>query len=126
VIVVEVEVDCRSIEGRRDPDEQTANDPVWCLKIVVKSFDRVLVGSLVPSSYVKDVEMPTDDLWVTARIAESLMLHPDITDAVSSRLRQLLDGQFRERQLTQAELATVAKALIREMDPAPSHIEAKQ
>ncbi len=70
--------------------------------------------------------MPTDDLWITARITQSHKLYPSVTEAVSTRLQQLLKGQLSERQLTQAELGAVAKALIDDMAPASPKAEPKQ
>ncbi len=62
--------------------------------------------------------MPTDDLWLTARIADTRKRHSLVTDAVSARIEELLKGQFSERQLTQVQLGDVAKALIGDMAPA--------
>lgn len=68
----------------------------------------------------------TDELWITAKISQSRKPYPSVTEAVSTRLHTLLKGQLSERSLTQAELGTVAKALIDDMTPALQKTEAKE
>jgi hypothetical protein len=43
-----------------------------------------------------------------------------LTECVTNRLEDLLRGPLIERQLTKAELATIAKELLAGMAPAPS------
>lgn len=70
--------------------------------------------------------MPTDNLWITARITDNRKRHPSVTEAVSTRLQELLKGQLSERQLTQVELGNVAIALIEGMAAASPKAEVKQ
>ena len=63
--------------------------------------------------------MSTDDSWITTRITEARKHHSEVTDAASARIEELLNGQLSERQLPQAELKTVAAALIADMAPVP-------
>jgi hypothetical protein len=72
------------------------------------------------------MRMPTDDLWITARITDACKRHPSVTEAVSARFQELVKGQLSERQLTQVELGSVAKALIEDMGPASPKAQAKQ
>jgi hypothetical protein len=60
-----------------------------------------------------------DNLWITTRITEARKQHPTVTDAVSSRIEGLLNGQLSERQLPQAELKSIATTLIEDMVPVP-------
>ena len=62
--------------------------------------------------------MLTDELWITARIAETRKNHPLVTEAASSRFCELLKGPLSGRQLTPGELESAAKALIKNMAPA--------
>jgi hypothetical protein len=70
--------------------------------------------------------MSNDDHWITTRITDALQRHPLVTEAVSARVDQLLTGQLSERQLPSTELASLAKALIEDMVPAPLAVDAKQ
>jgi hypothetical protein len=63
--------------------------------------------------------MLSNDPWITTRITEARKHHPLVTDAASDRIEELLNGQLSERQLPQAELKTVAAALIADMIPVP-------
>ena len=69
--------------------------------------------------------MPTDDQWITTRVAEAREKHPLVTEAVSARIAPLLNGELSEGPLPSARLAAVAKALISDMAPAPPKVEAK-
>jgi hypothetical protein len=65
--------------------------------------------------------------WVTARIAEARKRHASVTEAVATRMEELLSGELSERQLRPAELVHHAKALIVDMaTPAAPKAEAKQ
>lgn len=70
--------------------------------------------------------MSTDDLWIIARISESSMRQPLVTETVSTRMGELLKEQFSEGPLTYTELAHIAKDLIADMAPAPPKTEAEQ
>ena len=70
--------------------------------------------------------MSTDDDWITTRITEARTLHPLVTEAVSSRIAELLKGQLSEQQLSHVDLTSVAKALIANMVPAPPKTDAKR
>jgi hypothetical protein len=72
------------------------------------------------------VEMSTADLWITTRVTESCSRYPLVTEAVSARLKELLNGQLSERQLSPADLTSVAEALISDMVPATPTAEARQ
>ena len=63
--------------------------------------------------------MSGDDRWIITRISEARERHPLVTEAVSSRMVELLKGQLREQQLSRRALASVAKALIADMAAAP-------
>jgi hypothetical protein len=69
--------------------------------------------------------MPTDDLWITARISDAQASHPSVTDAVSARLHELLKGPFSEGHITQTDLRTVANTLLKGMVPSSPTAEAK-
>ena len=69
--------------------------------------------------------MSADDHWITTRIIEARKPHPLVTEAVSSRMAELLKGQLTEQQLSQKDLTSVARALIADMGPAPPKTDAK-
>jgi hypothetical protein len=58
--------------------------------------------------------------WIKARIAEAREHHASVTEAVSTRLDKLLNGQISERPLRPSELADIANDLIADMRPAAS------
>ena len=70
--------------------------------------------------------MPSDEDWITTRVAEAREHHPLVTEAVSARIAPLLDGELSQRLLPSTKLAALAKALIADMAPAPPKVEAKQ
>lgn len=70
--------------------------------------------------------MSNDVQWITARITEARKLHASVTEALSARIEQLLNGPLSERQLPSTELTIIAKALLADMVPAPPKGEAKQ
>ncbi len=70
--------------------------------------------------------MSNDVRWITARITEARKSHASVTEAVSSRMEELLNGQLSERQLPSTELTIIAKALLADMVPAAPKAEAKQ
>ncbi len=70
--------------------------------------------------------MPNDDQWVRTRVAEAREKHPLVTEAVSARIAPLLNCELSERPVSPARLTEVARALIADMAPAPTKVEAKQ
>ncbi len=70
--------------------------------------------------------MSSDVHWITALIIEAQKRNPPVTNAVSARLSGLLKGQLSERQLPSGELASLARALIADMVPAPPKVEGTQ
>lgn len=68
--------------------------------------------------------MSTDDHWIRTRITE-VRTRPLVTEAVSSRIAEVLKGQLSGQQLSQGDLTSLAKALIADMDPTPPKTEAK-
>ena len=69
--------------------------------------------------------MSNDDHWVTTRITEVKQFHPLVTEAVLAQIGQLLKGELSERQLPAAERKSVAGALLADMVPVPSNVEAR-
>jgi hypothetical protein len=69
--------------------------------------------------------MSNDVDWIPARIAEARKLHAPVTEAVSTRLEKLLNGQLSERQLRPKELTDLAKTLIADMVSSPK-VEANE
>ena len=70
--------------------------------------------------------MTNNDDWVTTRITEASKRHPLVTEAVSSRMVQLLNAQLSDRHLTPANLKSVAAELIEDMVPFPPKPEATE
>lgn len=64
--------------------------------------------------------------WITARTAEARKRHTAVTEPVSARIEELLNGLLSERQLSPTELTSVAKELIANMVPASPKAETKQ
>ena len=58
--------------------------------------------------------MSDETNWVTSQIEITRRIHP-MTDAISTRLAELLNGQLSERQLTNAEALTIAALLIQDI-----------
>ena len=58
--------------------------------------------------------MSDETNWVTAQIEITKRIHP-MTDAISTRLAELLNGQLSERQLTNAEALMIATLLIQDI-----------
>lgn len=67
-----------------------------------------------------------NDKWVTTQIDEARKSHANVTEAVAIRLKELLSGQFTERQLTSAELKNISMRLIEEMVPNAPETDGKQ
>ena len=72
------------------------------------------------------LRMSNEDSWVTTRITEASKRHPLVTEAVSSRMEQLLKAQLSDRHLTTANLKSVAAELIKYMAPVLSKPEAAE
>ena len=70
--------------------------------------------------------MSSDDHWASTLITEARKRHPLVTQAVSARIDQLLQGQLSERQLSSKEVESVAVALVADMVPVSSKAEAKE
>jgi hypothetical protein len=70
--------------------------------------------------------MAKDVDWIKKRVTEAQKRNESVTEAVSDRIEKLLSGDLSERLLSPARLATMAKALIEDMFPAPSVTETKQ
>ena len=70
--------------------------------------------------------MTNNDDWVTTRITEASKRHPLVTEAVSSRMVQLLNAQLSDRHLTTANLKSVAAELIEGMVPVSPKPEATE
>ena len=70
--------------------------------------------------------MSTDDHWIATRITEARTHHPSVTEAVTSRMGELLKGQLSEQQLSQKDLNSIATALIADMVPAQPETDMKQ
>jgi hypothetical protein len=72
---------------------------------------------------LKRIRMSDDVHWITVRVGEAQKLHTSVTEAVSTRVEELLKGQLSKRRLRQTELTTVAMLLIAEMVPSPPKAE---
>ena len=70
--------------------------------------------------------MSTDDHWITTRVTEARTRHPAVTEAISSRMAELLKGQLRKQQLTPNELTGIAKEFIAGMVPPSPKTDAKR
>lgn len=70
--------------------------------------------------------MSTDDHWIPTRITEARTQHSLVTEAVSSRMAEVLEGRFSEQRLAQKELAVLAKDLIAYMVPKPQKTDSKR
>jgi hypothetical protein len=70
--------------------------------------------------------MSNDDHWIRIRITEVRARHPLVTEAVSSRMAEVLEGRLGEQKLSQTELATLASALIADMVPEPPATDSRR
>jgi hypothetical protein len=59
----------------------------------------------------------TENPWITSRIAEARKQHPLVTNATSTRIEALLNGELSEGQLSKTALNGVAASLIADMTP---------
>ena len=66
---------------------------------------------------LKGASVADDARWIKDRITEARKVRSSLTEAASSGMEKLLNGQLSERQLSPAELARVAKALLAAMAP---------
>jgi hypothetical protein len=70
--------------------------------------------------------MTNDTSWITARIAEAVKQDNSLTGAVTSQMEALLNEILSEAPLPPTELSNIAKALIRDMVPAPSEANVRE
>ena len=70
--------------------------------------------------------MSNHDNWIRARISEARAIHQLVTQSVSDRMDELLNGQLSKRPLSKAELTSIAKELIEGMGPVSPKTEGKQ
>ncbi len=70
--------------------------------------------------------MSTDDSWITTRVAAARIRYPDVTDAASDSIAEMLNGELCERPLAATELAAAAATLIAGMEPPALKEEAAQ
>ena len=70
--------------------------------------------------------MSTDDHWIPTRITEARAQHPLVTEEVSLRIAEMLDGRRSEQQLSQMDLTRLARALIADMVPKPPKTDLKR
>ena len=82
--------------------------------------DGVSVMLGTPRAFQKSLRMSSDDHWASTLVTKARKRHPLVTQAVSARIDQLLQGQLSERQLPSTELKSVAGALIADMVPVSS------
>lgn len=73
------------------------------------------ITSVALRSLLRRMRMSDDALWITSRIAEARRRHVSVTNAVATRMEDLLKGQLSDGRLSSTELASVAKALIASM-----------
>jgi hypothetical protein len=59
--------------------------------------------------------MSTDDSWIITRVAEARASSSLVTEAVSTRVEELLTEKLTDHSLTQKELRDLAVALIADM-----------
>jgi hypothetical protein len=69
--------------------------------------------------------MSNNDNWIRARISEARAIYQLVTQSVSDRMDELLNGQLSKRPLSKAELTSIAKELIEGMGPVSAKTEGK-
>jgi hypothetical protein len=57
--------------------------------------------------------------WITTRVAKARKACPTVTEAVSTRVEELLRGELAERELSGAKLKSIAEALMADTVPQP-------
>ena len=68
--------------------------------------------------------MSQTQLWIDKRLGETRRGQPKVTDAVTSHIKNLLEGDFSERSLSRGEMKVTATTLISKMDtPSEPDIE---
>jgi hypothetical protein len=70
--------------------------------------------------------MLSNEPWITTQVAAARSKHPDVTDAASNSMTELLNGEMCERPLSATELAAAAAKLISGMEPLLAKEEAEQ
>jgi hypothetical protein len=64
-------------------------------------------------------DIDTENVWVVGCVTKARQNNASVTDSVSAIVTHQLRGLLSERALTQAELTTIAKRLIEEMNSVP-------
>jgi hypothetical protein len=59
--------------------------------------------------------MSTDKSWIDNRLSEARQGQRLVTEAVVARMKELLDGQLTERQLSAGKLIDISIALLADM-----------
>ncbi len=70
--------------------------------------------------------MSKADDWIETRVRHARKSHPTVTEAVTRRMKTLLNSKISERQLSSTELTSIAKLLISDMAHTSSKAEAKR
>lgn len=70
--------------------------------------------------------MSTDDRWIRNVITEAQAQRALVTEAVTSRLAEALEGHLSEQRLSRKDLASLASALITDMIPKPPETDPRQ
>ena len=70
--------------------------------------------------------MTNDEHWARTRISEASKHYPLVSEAVLSKVGQLLEGQLSEQTLSPTILRRIATELIGDMAAKPPTSEAKQ
>ena len=64
--------------------------------------------------------MSTDKSWIENRLSEARQGQQLVTEAVVARMKELLDGQLTEQQLSAGKLIDIAIALLADMTASAS------
>jgi len=59
--------------------------------------------------------MHKDEPWISERLEQCVKAHASVTEAVTVRIKGLLEGEAHERLLTQGELLATAAHLMQDM-----------
>ena len=70
--------------------------------------------------------MSKDFTWASVRITKAHAANPSVTIDVSTKLELLVKTQMSEGQVSQKELADIAKKLLAANVPAPPKLEAEK
>lgn len=69
--------------------------------------------------------MPNGEDWITERIIKAHSLHTMVTDAVTDRIKELLNGGFSEGSRTPTQLNQESIRLLSDMALTTPNVEAK-